>query len=222
MRHEFFSSSIEWVKIVVKGKKPRASVRSVEERNAIVVDNLPLIAWATRKWWNKLNRKTQLRYPQDEAYTDAALGLIRAAELWRPEQGALVTIAWWHMRSAMQRGMRTSTIIRVPGSKEYIECGDILYEDGNEVVVGKDKRGEETIDPLDAVDLHNKLARVMGSLPDRWRVCVRRKSEGATLQEIGEELGLSRERVRQILEKAHERLRESLGKPIEDYLLGAV
>lgn len=72
--------------------------------------------------------------------------------------------------------------------------------------------------------LANELERSLASLPDRERTIVKMffgigYSE-KSLEEIGEELGLSRERVRQIKEKALRMLRENSNVPILRSYLG--
>ncbi|MCL2111271.1 MAG: hypothetical protein FWH32_03270 [Clostridiales bacterium] len=49
----------------------------------------------------------------------------------------------------------------------------------------------------------------MYSLKDQWRTCIIGRGKGATLQEVGEEIGVTRERVRQIVEKVSRLLRGS-------------
>jgi RNA polymerase sigma-32 factor len=57
------------------------------------------------------------------------------------------------------------------------------------------------------------VARALGDLSERERVIVRERfmtEEPRTLQELGDELGVSKERVRQIEERVREKLRASL------------
>ncbi|MBQ2269942.1 MAG: sigma-70 family RNA polymerase sigma factor, partial [Bacteroidaceae bacterium] len=72
--------------------------------------------------------------------------------------------------------------------------------------------------------LANELERSLATLPDRERTIVKMffgigYSE-KSLEEIGEEIGLSRERVRQIKEKALRQLRESSNTPVLRSYLG--
>ncbi len=72
--------------------------------------------------------------------------------------------------------------------------------------------------------LANELERSLATLPDRERTIVKMffgigYSE-KSLEEIGEEIGLSRERVRQIKEKALRLLRESSNTPVLRSYLG--
>ena len=51
-----------------------------------------------------------------------------------------------------------------------------------------------------ATQLEHKdtVARLMEALPDRYRRVITARMEGATLEEVGEEIGVQKERVRQI------------------------
>lgn len=68
--------------------------------------------------------------------------------------------------------------------------------------------------PVDREDLpadfERRLAVVLSTLPDERAtdIILARFHDGATLQTIGDELGLSRERVRQLVEKYQRKLRQ--------------
>ena len=71
--------------------------------------------------------------------------------------------------------------------------------------------------------LHNEIHRILNTLNDRERGIVTAffgiDQPEMTLDEIGEKFGLSRERVRQIKEKAIRRLRSSTkNKQLRSYL----
>jgi RNA polymerase primary sigma factor len=76
---------------------------------------------------------------------------------------------------------------------------------------------ENTAAPDEQADhsaLSNDLARAIGTLPERERIVLSMYfgldgNEPRTLDAIGEELHLTRERIRQIKEKAIDRLRHS-------------
>ena len=55
-----------------------------------------------------------------------------------------------------------------------------------------------------ATQLEHKdtLARLMEALPDRYRRVITARMDGATLEEVGQEIGVNRERIRQIEAKS--------------------
>lgn len=72
---------------------------------------------------------------------------------------------------------------------------------------------ELTADAENAAQLHEAVAGALASLPERERHVLKRRymnAEQSTLEELGRELGVSRERVRQLEERAKTRLRSVL------------
>lgn len=64
------------------------------------------------------------------------------------------------------------------------------------------------------------LAEALGELSPRERTIIqerRLRDEGATLEELGRELGVSKERVRQLEHRALMKLRQSMMKRVEDF-----
>jgi RNA polymerase sigma factor (sigma-70 family) len=64
---------------------------------------------------------------------------------------------------------------------------------------------------LDRERVRARVQAALASLPERLRMVVLRRQAGERLRVIGEDLGVSRERVRQIEMEAYQLLREVLG-----------
>ena len=63
------------------------------------------------------------------------------------------------------------------------------------------------------------LAEALGELSPREQIIIRQRrltDEGATLEELGRELGVSKERVRQLESRALSKLRDSIGRRVEN------
>jgi len=69
-------------------------------------------------------------------------------------------------------------------------------------------RGRAPEDPLEAASARDFVEQALSRLPAMWRLAVRLRLGGATLEEAGAAIGRTKERVRQIEEKAYPRLRE--------------
>jgi RNA polymerase primary sigma factor len=160
------------------------------------------------------------------------LGLLEAARRFDPSRNVkFITYAVWWVREAMTHVLADQTrafsfppklfsaLYRVHGASPDVslsdpvmsgggdgpsrELGDLLAQDGTLLV-------EEMIHEADL----KELAAALGDLDDKEREIVRLRfgledEEPRTLQEIGDRLHLSRERVRQIESRAKEKLRRS-------------
>jgi RNA polymerase primary sigma factor len=163
------------------------------------------------------------------------LGLIEAARRFDPERNVkFITYAVWWVRESMMHVLADqtrafsfppklfATLRRVPGGGADVslsepvgrsaagdegssrELGDLLEQDGVPAVV------DEMIHQADL----DELAEALRDLDGKEREVVRLRfgledDEPRTLQEIGDRLHLSRERVRQIESRAKDKLRRS-------------
>jgi RNA polymerase primary sigma factor len=161
------------------------------------------------------------------------LGLLEAARRFDPSRNVkFITYAVWWVREAMTHVLADqtrafsfppklfSTLYRVHGASPDVslsepvssrghdgpprELGELLAQDGTQLVE------EEMIHQADL----RQLAAALRDLDGKEREIVRLRfgledEEPRTLQEIGDRLHLSRERVRQIESRAKEKLRRS-------------
>lgn len=175
----------------------RPAVRSIEARNAIVNANaglVPFTIWQSRR---RLLEEAEC-LGRDEAIQAGLAGLRRAAELWQPEIRKLSTYAVkairWAVRKAAlnKRKAERRQIRTVPLSRarkiETLVSQSIATPDAREIILG-----------------------VLRFLCPREKFILSRRfgfeGEPAEWDTIGEELGLSGERVRQIAAKARHKLR---------------
>ena len=102
---------------------------------------------------------------------------------------------------------------------------DVPFVDGEDnslldVMVNEDSPKADNA--LMAESLSKEIERALSILTDREREIIRMffgiGSQEATLEEIGDKFGLTRERVRQIKERALRRLRQSGNKNIREYI----
>lgn len=74
-----------------------------------------------------------------------------------------------------------------------------------------DKATPHPEDATARIELIEQVQQAIQSLPPRDRLVIRARMQGRIYRDIGEEIGVSTERVRQITEQAHEKLAELLG-----------
>ncbi len=85
------------------------------------------------------------------------------------------------------------------------------------VRAANDSPEELTADAEGAAQLQQVVAGALASLPERERLVLKRRymnPEQTTLEELGRELGVSRERVRQLEERAKTRMRTALSSSL--------
>lgn len=111
-----------------------------------------------------------------------------------------------------------SEVHRMLGLNERVSSVDIPMGRDNDKTLVESIADQHRSDPEELVedgDLVNSLEEWLGELPEKQREVIARRfglqgHEISTLEEVGKEIGLTRERVRQIQVEALKRLREIL------------
>jgi RNA polymerase sigma factor (sigma-70 family) len=158
-----------------------------------------------------------------------AIGLMRALERFEPERGfTFATYATHWIRQAIGRAiMNGGRTIRIPVHEQDklrregqpLPCATLSLDApirGHEAHTLGDSIAASELSPEDAVADAETIKSVavteaaIRALPERLQYIVRRRFfEDATLQAIGDELGMSRERVRQLERQALSQLRRT-------------
>lgn len=147
------------------------------------VDHIPLVKYVA----SKLRIKPDF---MDDATQCGCIGLIRAIKKYNPAKGKFSTFAFLCIKHEIYQAMiKESKVMRRTGA-------------------GTGTGGWYIVDlPIDMPPID------ISSLDDRSRkILVMRYKDDMTLHDIGLQLSLSRERVRQILVEIHKILRQQLGR----------
>jgi len=140
---------------------------------------------------------------------ESMIGLIDAVDKFDPERNTrLTTIAFYYVRRDCIRWLKDHRIIKVPYYEQYKNLkGDLpskqplcsldVVEPNNEVFSYEE---HEIVEQRDEMEL---VYDCMDALDERtrWIILERFKNQKRTLKDIGQELGITRERVRQIEKK---------------------
>lgn len=182
-----------------------AEAEMSEARGQVLEENLGLVGMMIRRYHSDSDDTQDLKH-------EGVLGLIDALRRFDPIRGTrFSTYAAYWIRHALRRGqLRLDQTIRVPESA--IARGKSLYASEPATPLSSTPRFDANLDD----------ARYLGDLPgalsglserERW-IIAHRFGIGdrpvRTLRELGRELGVSRERVRQIEMRALSRIREQL------------
>lgn len=210
-----------------------AARTDVALRNWIVTQHMGLVGMIARECYRP-------PLPEmDDLIQVGTFGLIKALQKYRPEVAAFTTYSSWWVRSFIARYVRQNrpavTGMCRQGSHEIEREMESLTGRKREACrhrLAASKRAvsldapihdwDTTVaDLLEASDdVHaealeretvKRVQRAARGLEDRDRLVLERRMRDHTLQEIGDSLGLSRERVRQLEDRAKDRLRFSLG-----------
>lgn len=190
--------------------------------HALVTGNLRFVVAAARRYRDR-------GVPTEDLINEGNLGMLRAAERFDPDRGVrFVTYADWFVRqgmlAAVARAGRAAPPIPSSGDRpgRPVPRATVLSLD-----VGSDPSGEGSplrgrlADPAAPVpgaaekgrELRRALRAGLAFLPRREQRVLRLyfgldDTRSRTLADVGRELGVSRERARQLKDRALRRLRE--------------
>jgi len=145
----------------------------------------------------------------DDLRQEGVLGLVEAAKRFDPARGTrFSTYADWWVRNKVDSFIRARVRSRV-GSASF-------DDDDDDLGIGEPVDTFDPIGELEDYEAADVLARAaVRVLNDREREVLSRRADGETLQVIGATLGLSKERIRQIEQRAVARARAAL-QPLLD------
>ena len=153
------------------------------------------------------------------------LGLIKAAQKFDETRGfKFISYAvWWIRQSILQALAEQSRIVRLPlnqvGSLNKISKALSKFEQENERRPSPEELADSS---LNQESLSKEVERALSQLHERERDILKMffgiGCQEMTLEEIGAKFDLTRERVRQIKEKAIRRLKGQKSKLLKSYL----
>lgn len=176
----------------------------LEARNQVIEGVMPMVVGIAKRYQASGIELSEL-------VSMGVEGVIKAADKFDPERGfAFTTYAVWWIQQVIRRyiNQERSTIrlpnyvIRKTGGKS-VPVEPLLNYDVPDALLtldGTDKK-------LDRSAVVENVRTAITALPTREREIVKLRMRGATLKEIGERVGVTRERIRQVEMAAHARLR---------------
>lgn len=188
-----------------------ACLAKVESRNELAMENIGLVGYTIKRYFRR-NQLAQQHYPHDDAFADGSVGLLRAAELYRPDMNVRFTTyaSYWIMQSLSRGWDKHYHIIHKPAHLSTMPVGvtsghdlklfsQIAVQQGDSV--NNDVREIQRIVREEILKLHR-----------RERFVLSERLRERTLQQISEDLGITRERVRQLESRGRANLTVRLKK----------
>lgn len=183
------------------------------EQQAEVLKHLPLAL--------SVMKRTQVgRYMhEDDRRQVAIMGLMRVVQCYDPSRGyAFSTFASHCIYRAMQREGHKDGLVKIPhylrspSAPEHLVAR--LAKVGYVVSLEGDVADERKPDPIHHDERDRQIVRMWAAirrLPPRLKTVAGMRARGVTLDAIGRQLGISKERVRQLETVAIRILRTDLG-----------
>ena len=194
---------------------------SVDDAWAAVQTGLNYVSWLARDF----------RYsgvPREDLEAEGRLGLFEAALRFDPSHGAqfLTYASFWSRRRMQTFVARQARVVRRPASRtgQARDRDDVSLDqpvsEGSALSWADllvDHKNPRALDAMVCAEDAALITFAARELPPQWRTIIVRRfgldgGPAMTLAAVGETIGLSRERVRQIEQKAMARLREHLEK----------
>ena len=175
------------------------------ERDALITGNMGYVVTLARQYRSEL-------LSTDDLISEGSIGLMKAADKFDPSRGKpFVTFAAPFIRKSIE-----DAISRVTGEVPVMSTDESLPIGSNNnftlLNVLEDTGAPKTDAILEQNSLSDEMATAISTLNEREQAVIRRyfgiESQRMTMAEIGEELGLKRERVRQIRDKAVRKLKK--------------
>lgn len=148
-------------------------------------------------------------------YADGWIGLIRACELYNPnlvnpqsgQPYCFSTYAYYWIRRhiCMDYTGKSKAARHAYGKEPFLfstmyQEGEIPFEHS---IVGKEFDPAVIVEGLGRIEIAYAICQeLLRFIPEHWQQVINLRMEGYTLRHIGECIGVTRERVRQIEEKA--------------------
>ena len=176
------------------------------QRDELVSKNMGYVVTLARQYQSEL-------LSTDDLISEGCIGMIKAAEKFNPNKGKpFVTFAAPYIRRNIEEAIRKVTgEIPVLSTDESIPIGS--KNNYTLLHVLEDKDAPKTDQSLEQNTLSDDLIRAIVFLNEREKSVIKAffgvDTERQTMAEIGESLGLKRERVRQIRDKALRKLRKA-------------
>ncbi len=196
---------VDLTKIRIFARRKKKKMMKKNERDALITGNMGYVVTLARQYRSEL-------LSTDDLISEGSIGLMKAADKFDPSRGKpFVTFAAPFIRKSIEDAIR-----RITGEVPVMSTDESLPIGSNNnftlLNVLEDKDAPKTDAILEQNSLSDEMATAISTLNEREQAVIRRyfgiESQRMTMAEIGEELGLKRERVRQIRDKAVRKLKK--------------
>ena len=198
--------NIGHLRLRIENRELTIVFQAMTDTEKLITDNMGYVVTLARQYKSEI-------LSTDDLVSEGSIGLMKAAQKYDPHRGKpFVTFAAPFIRQSIEQAIaRLEEHAEVRSTDESIPVGS--RNNYTLLNVLEDVNAVKADAALEQSSLSDDLIRVMGILNDREAAVIRRffgvEAERRTMAEIGEELGIRRERVRQVRDAALRKLRKA-------------
>ncbi len=171
-----------------------AQAGDVAARNAIIVRTMPLARFLVRRV------RPRSEAEAEDLQSESVFALMRAIDTYKLNAGTTFgTWAGWWIRARLTRQRWPKTAEGV-ASRRTVSLNKKLPDDQTEFIDLLEDNGPIPDEQLVEKSEQKILARLIATLPEHHQRVITLRFQGKTLEEIGDQLDVTRERVRQLLD----------------------
>lgn len=177
-----------------------------EARDRLVESQLPWVITLARK-------HVKPRHDQDDLIAVGVLALLQSLKSFDARKGRLSTWVRQPVEWRILAHLRAqSSIVHRPANRPINQAFVAAWETAQQHTCLPAEIGVYEPSQMDDADLlvRDRLYRAIERLPERLRLVVRLRLKGMTLLQIGRDYGLTKERIRQMHNRAIELLRAAM------------
>ena len=158
--------------------------------------------------WARMRKE---RVEDSEFFADGLLGLVKAKQHFDPNHGTqFLTYATYVIKSSMMRG---AALRRGRGRMQKEGRCSIRQPIESEFDHVQQKCESHTTEVLESIsrkEVMDNVSRAIADLPERLATVIRMRMQGVGMKEIGQHIGVSKQRIEQMEKQAHGILRGML------------
>lgn len=179
---------------------------------------LSVLPWAIKIAAKYKSRNGRIE-PMGELVSWGMPGLMEAVEKWEPARAALTTFMYRPVLQSIAEAART-TEHAVSPPRNKAKTPKLVHKAQRasvdhcdlEVVGHVCDRGDSPVTAAERAETIARYRAARDALPGRLRQIIVAREQGDTYKMIGDRVGLSRERIRQLVVKAYELICETMRK----------